>query len=38
MNDEDLLKEFAITQNENGIDTENRIEKMRRILDEMSNN
>jgi hypothetical protein len=35
---EDLLKEFAITQNENGIDTENRIEKMRRILDEMSNN
>ena len=35
---EDLLKEFAINQNENGIDTENRIEKMRRILDEMSNN
>lgn len=30
--------DIPITQNENGIDTENRIEKMRRILDEMSNN
>ena len=30
--------DISITQNENGIDTENRIEKMRRILDEMSNN
>ena len=35
---EDLLKEFAITQNENGIDTENRIEKMRIIPEKMSNN
>ena len=30
--------DIPITQNENGIDAENRIEKMRRILDEMSNN
>ena len=35
---EDLLMEFVINQNKNGIDTENRIEKMKRILDEMSNN
>ena len=35
---EDLIMEFVIDQNKNGIDTENRIEKMKRILDEMSNN
>lgn len=35
---EDLLMEFAINQTKNGIDTENRIEKMRQIFDEMSNN
>ena len=35
---EDLLMEFAINQTENGIDTENRIEKMRIILEKMSNN
>ncbi len=28
---EDVLKEFAISQNENGIDTENRIEKMKNL-------
>ena len=29
---------IPIIQNENGIDTENRIEKMRRIIEEMTNN
>ena len=39
-NDENkyVLNEFVISQNENGIDTENRIEKMRIILEKMSNN
>lgn len=35
---ENVLREFTINQNEKGVDTENRIEKMKRILDEMSNN
>lgn len=38
-NDEDeaLLMEFAINQNEKGIDTENRIEKMRDIFETINN-
>lgn len=35
---EDVLMEFTITQNENGIDTENRIEKMKSIFETIKNN
>lgn len=32
-NNEDVLKEFVVIQNENGIDAENRIEKMKEIFE-----
>ena len=35
---EGVLKEFFISQNENGVDTENRIEKMKSIFETIKNN
>ena len=35
---EDVLMEFTITQNESGVDTENRIEKMKSIFETIKDN